>query len=100
MEENRPFMSVASVLPTPDTLASAPQSSDPFPLLNTPPFTELIKRLRILTTTLLPLEVNPQNVNDPTGRIITPSVVSAYMAAAGDLVEAVRPFLQSGCVAF
>ncbi|KAI0254847.1 hypothetical protein BJV78DRAFT_881185 [Lactifluus subvellereus] len=70
MEENRSLVSVASVVPTPDTLA------------------KLIKRLRVLTSTLLPLEVSPQNINDPTGRVITPSVVSAYMAAAGDLVEA------------
>ncbi len=53
------------------------------------PFTELIKRLRILTLTLLPLEVNRESINDPTSRIITPSVISAYTEAAGDLVEAV-----------
>ncbi len=53
------------------------------------PFTELIKRLRILTLTLLPLEVSRESINDPTGRIITPNVISAYTKAAGDLVEAV-----------
>ncbi|KAI0307033.1 calcium activated cation channel [Multifurca ochricompacta] len=39
-------------------------------------FAELIKRLRVLTLTLLPLEG------------ITPQVISAYIAAAGDLIEA------------
>lgn len=57
--------------------------------LTIPPFTELIKRLRILTLTLLPLEVNRESINDPTSRIITPSVISAYTKAAGNLVEAV-----------
>lgn len=52
-------------------------------------FTELIKRLRILTLTLLPLEVNRESINDPTSRIITPDVISAYTKAAGNLVEAV-----------
>ena len=52
-------------------------------------FTELIKRLRILTLTLLPLEVDPESINDPTSRIITPNVISAYTQAAGNLVEAV-----------
>lgn len=52
-------------------------------------FTELIKRLRILTVTLLPFEVQPQVINDPTSRVITPSVILAYIKAAGDLVEAV-----------
>ena len=57
-------------------------------VLNTP-LTELIKRLRILTVSLLPLEVDPRSINDPTSRIITPKVISAYIAAGGDLVEAV-----------
>jgi hypothetical protein len=52
-------------------------------------FTELIQRLRILTLTLLPLEVDRESINDPTSRIITPKVISAYIQAAGDLVEAV-----------
>jgi hypothetical protein len=53
------------------------------------PYTELIKRLRILTVTLLPLEVHPDSINDPTSRVITPTVIIAYIQAAGDLVEAV-----------
>ncbi|KAH9045267.1 calcium activated cation channel [Lactarius pseudohatsudake] len=58
MEDNRSLTSIQSVVPTPDTLA------------------RLIKRLRILTLSLLPVEG------------ITPQVISAYIAAGGDLVEA------------
>ncbi|KAI0276307.1 hypothetical protein BGY98DRAFT_1090269 [Russula aff. rugulosa BPL654] len=70
MEENGSLISVKSLVPTPETLA------------------KLIQRLRILTLTLLPLEVNRESINDPTSRIITPKVISAYIQAAGDLVEA------------
>ncbi|KAF8272129.1 calcium activated cation channel [Lactarius quietus] len=70
MEDNRSLTSIHSVAPTPDTLA------------------KLIKRLRVLTVSLLPLEVDPKSINDPTSRIITPKVISAYIAAGGDLVEA------------
>ncbi|KAI9467155.1 calcium activated cation channel [Lactarius psammicola] len=70
MEDNRSLTSIQSVAPTPDTLA------------------KLIQRLRILTLSLLPLEVDPRSINDPTSRIITPQVISAYIAAGGDLVEA------------
>ena len=59
---------------------------------------ELIKRLRILTTTLLPLEVDQQSINDPTSRIITPKVIAAYTEAAGSLVEAVCTPLPRQCV--
>lgn len=52
-------------------------------------FSELIKRLRVLTLTLLPVEVDPVSINEPTSRIITPKVIYAYRAAAGDFVEAV-----------
>jgi hypothetical protein len=50
---------------------------------------ELVRRLRALTLELLPVEVDPQSINEPTSRIITPQVIVAYRAAAGDLVEAV-----------
>ncbi|KIJ69974.1 hypothetical protein HYDPIDRAFT_104644 [Hydnomerulius pinastri MD-312] len=50
--------------------------------------TKLVKRLRALTLRLLPLEVDVKSINDPTSRIITPQVISAYMDAAGDFVEA------------
>ncbi|KAI9513256.1 calcium activated cation channel [Russula earlei] len=59
-----------SIVPTPETLA------------------KLIKRLRILTSTLLPLEVHPTSINDPTSRVITPKVIYTYIEAAGNLVEA------------
>ena len=52
---------------------------------------ELIKRLRILTITLLPVEVDPAVINEPTSMVITSQVISAYRAAAGDFVEAVSP---------
>lgn len=70
MEENGSLVSAKPLVPTPETLA------------------KLIKRLRILTVTLLPLEVNRESINDPTSRIITPNVISAYTKAAGNLVEA------------
>ncbi|KAJ3722591.1 calcium activated cation channel [Lentinula raphanica] len=50
--------------------------------------TKLVKRLRALTLELLPVEVDPQAINEPTSRIITPQVISAYRAAAGDFDEA------------
>lgn len=53
---------------------------------------ELIRRLRALTLELLPLEVNLESINDPTSRIITPQVIVAYRAAAGDFVQAVSFF--------
>ncbi|KAG6817856.1 hypothetical protein H0H87_001688 [Tephrocybe sp. NHM501043] len=64
------LFSVKSVKPSPDTL------------------TKLVKRLRALTLTLLPVEVDPASINEPTSRVITPHVISAYKAAAGDFVEA------------
>jgi hypothetical protein len=48
-----------------------------------------VKRLKALTTVLLPVEVDEQSINDPTSRIITPNVISAFSDAAGDFVEAV-----------
>ena len=38
---------------------------------------------------LLPVEVHPTNINEPTSRVITPQVISAYIDAAGDFHEAV-----------
>jgi len=49
----------------------------------------LVRRLRALTLELLPVEVDPQSINEPTSRIITPQVIMAYWQAAGDFVEAV-----------
>jgi hypothetical protein len=42
-----------------------------------------------MTMELLPVEVLPASINEPTSRVITPQVISAYMAAAGDFREAV-----------
>jgi hypothetical protein len=63
------------------------------------PPTELIKRLRLLTLTLLPLEVDPKTINDPTSRVITPKVIAAYTEAAGTLTEAVcNPSTEPMCL--
>ncbi|EMD37252.1 hypothetical protein CERSUDRAFT_105290 [Gelatoporia subvermispora B] len=48
----------------------------------------LVKRVRALTFKLLPVEVHAECINDPTSRVITPAVVSAYTVAAGDFIEA------------
>lgn len=44
---------------------------------------------------LLPTEVSPAEIKQPTSRIITPQVLSAFMAAGGDFVEAVGYSLAS-----
>ncbi|KZT05660.1 calcium activated cation channel [Laetiporus sulphureus 93-53] len=49
--------------------------------------TSLIRRMRALTLKLLPVEVPPESLADPTSRVITPQVIEAYMAAAGDFLE-------------
>ncbi|CAA7260062.1 unnamed protein product [Cyclocybe aegerita] len=69
-EDNTSLISIQSHNPGPDTL------------------TKLVKRLRGLTLVLLPVEVDPSSINDPTSRVITPQVISAYRAAAGDFTEA------------
>ncbi|PPQ66580.1 hypothetical protein CVT26_009480 [Gymnopilus dilepis] len=69
-EDQVSLISIKSVQPSPDTL------------------TKLVRRLRALTLTLLPVEVDPESINEPTSRVITPRVISAYKAAAGDFVEA------------
>ncbi|KXN86125.1 Calcium channel YVC1 [Leucoagaricus sp. SymC.cos] len=53
--------------------------------------TKLVKRLRALTLTLLPVEVDPDELSVPTSGIITPQVISAYRAAAGDF-DAALPY--------
>ena len=42
-----------------------------------------------MTLKLLPVEVPQDTISDPMGRIITPQVINAYIAAAGDFMEAV-----------
>ncbi|KAJ3484123.1 hypothetical protein NLI96_g5862 [Meripilus lineatus] len=69
-DDRASLISVKTVEPSADTL------------------TKLVKRLRTLTLTLLPVEVPLESINDATSRVITPHVISAYMAAAGDLLEA------------
>ncbi|KAJ7490323.1 calcium activated cation channel [Mycena galericulata] len=69
-EERAPLVDLDDVKPSPATL------------------TKLVKRLRALTLTLLPVEVDPESINDPTSRVITPQVINAYHAAAGDFVAA------------
>ncbi|EED82653.1 predicted protein [Postia placenta Mad-698-R] len=49
--------------------------------------TNLIKRIRFLTLRLLPVEVPLDTIADPTSRVITPQVIDAYIAAAGDFLE-------------
>ncbi|KAI0036049.1 calcium activated cation channel [Vararia minispora EC-137] len=49
---------------------------------------KLVVRLRALTLSLLPLEVSTESINSPTSRIITPQVIQTYIAAAGDLIDA------------
>ncbi|KAF7355556.1 Calcium channel YVC1 [Mycena sanguinolenta] len=68
--EGRPLLSTEDSKPLPQTL------------------TKLIKRLRSLTLALLPVEVDPESINDPTSRVITPRVIDAYKRAAGDFVDA------------
>ncbi|KAF9569112.1 calcium activated cation channel [Agrocybe pediades] len=69
-EDRISVMSVQSVNPSPDTL------------------TKLVKRLRALTLALLPVEVDVESISEATSRVITPQVISAYKAAAGDFSEA------------
>lgn len=45
--------------------------------------------MRAMTLELLPVEVSPAAINEPTSRVITPQVISTYIAAAGDFHEAV-----------
>ena len=85
--ETAPLVAVPCKKPSPDTLTSMCLSSGPLICLNS--LVELVKRLRALTLTLLPVEVDPQSIKEPTGSVITPQVISAYIAAAGDFVDAV-----------
>ncbi|KAF9443331.1 calcium activated cation channel [Macrolepiota fuliginosa MF-IS2] len=62
--------------------------------------TKLVRRLRALTLTLLPVEVDPDSINDPTSRIITPQVINAYQRAAGDFGDALPYCLLRACAEF
>ncbi|KAI0660794.1 hypothetical protein C8Q70DRAFT_972498 [Cubamyces menziesii] len=50
--------------------------------------TSLVRRVKIMTLKLLPVEVPPDSISDPMSRIITPQVINAYIEAAGDFMEA------------
>ncbi|KJA29836.1 hypothetical protein HYPSUDRAFT_60682 [Hypholoma sublateritium FD-334 SS-4] len=69
-EDPNSLVAIGCIKPAPDTL------------------TKLIRRLRALTLELLPLEVDPDSLNDPTSRVITPQVISAFRASAGDFQDA------------
>ncbi|KAI0363530.1 calcium activated cation channel [Pilatotrama ljubarskyi] len=69
-EDQISVLTVDSLDPAPDTV------------------TRLVKRVRTLTLRLLPVEVPKATLLDPTSRIITPQVINAYIAAAGDFMEA------------
>lgn len=69
-DDHASMMSVQSIHPNPDTMS------------------KLVRRLKALTLALLPVEVSPDRLEDPTSRVITHQVVSSYIAAAGDLIEA------------
>lgn len=57
--------------------------------VDSPCFVDLIKRIRSLTLRLLPVEVPLDTIADPTSRVITPQVIDAYIAAAGDFLDVV-----------
>lgn len=95
--ERASLLSVQSIKPPPDTLTSMCQCLCRRIHSVAHDISELIKRLRVLTLALLPVEVDPAGINDPTSRVITPEVISAYRAAAGDFVEAVSSALNFGC---
>lgn len=72
-EEQCSILSVRSVLATPDTIA------------------KLHRRIRMMITTLLPLEVEPTEITVATSSVITPDVIKAFSKCGGDFTEAV-PF--------
>lgn len=55
-------------------------------------YAELVKRVRLLTLTLLPVEADTESLSEVTSRIITKEVIASYTAAAGDFIEAVGFF--------
>ncbi|KAJ9094974.1 hypothetical protein QFC21_005767 [Naganishia friedmannii] len=72
-EEQRSMMSFKSVQPEPDTM------------------TKIVKRIRVMTYKLLPVEVDVDDITDPTSSIVTPDVIKAYSKCGGDFAEAI-PF--------
>ncbi len=90
MDDDSEATSLLSVkyTPSPDTLSSQYRYLFIFLIFDLVSL-ELVKRLRALTLTLLPVEVSPTSLSEPTSRIITPQVIAAYRESAGDFVEAV-----------
>ncbi|KAL6305806.1 hypothetical protein BKA93DRAFT_816703 [Sparassis latifolia] len=71
-----------------EDLSTLSPYSTPLPRTRSPVRTGLIRRLRVLTLKLLPVEVPVESINDPTSRVITLQVISAYIDAAGDFLDA------------
>ncbi|KAI0772122.1 hypothetical protein BD413DRAFT_548533 [Trametes elegans] len=69
-EDQISVLSAVSLDPSPDTITS------------------LVRRVKIMTLKLLPIEVPPEGIEDPTSRVITPQVINSYIEAAGDFMEA------------
>lgn len=89
-DESASLLSCKSVRASPDTLNS--ESHTPVDRVqNVKLYAELVNRLRALTLKLLPVEVEPSTLNEPTSRIISPQVIKTYEDAAGDFLEAVGP---------
>ncbi|KAI0774466.1 calcium activated cation channel [Fomes fomentarius] len=68
-EDQISSLSIESLDPSPETITS------------------LVRRVKLMTLQLLPIEVPEESIIDPTSRIITPQVINAYIAAAGDFIE-------------
>lgn len=88
-DDRASFTSIQSLHASPDSITSKPPE-----FLDQPQSRlqciELVTRIRAMTMELLPVEVNTASINEPTSRVITPQVISTYIAAAGDFHEAVR----------
>ena len=88
-EDQISILSVQSLDPSPDTITSTflyTYGVSPFQQHSC---SGLVRRVKTLTLRLLPVEVPPDTISDPTSRIITPAVINAYIDAAGDFTEAV-----------
>lgn len=85
-----PLLRLKGVKPSPDTLTSKHYFLKVGIQKTQSQLTiELVKRLRALTLQLLPVQVQPSEINEVTSRIITREVILAYKRAAGDFEETV-----------
>ncbi|ORY27438.1 hypothetical protein BCR39DRAFT_538029 [Naematelia encephala] len=71
VEEQRSILSARSVAPEPDTVS------------------KIVRRIRALTTRLLPVQVEIDAISDATSSIITPEVIEAFAKCGGDFGEVV-----------